>query len=328
MSNYRLSIIIPVYNVEAYLEECLDSVLRQKSESCQIILVDDGSTDSSGNICDRYKALPGFTVIHKENGGSSSARNIGLRAANGEYIAFLDSDDRLAPESIKKCIEWAAVGEADICFLDAIVFYPDGKVYPLGDCIKPSKVRGRTKEEVFDHLSTRPKYPGSACTAIFKNSFLKEKGIVFPEEKKYCEDLFFCFDCYIAAEKFDAQSFPYYEYRKSRIGSKTTDANTKNFWAMSAFVKYVANQCAKGKTPKGAIEEFALSFAAYEYSIMLWQYSWFGGDERKKALEALKQYRWLLHYGRSGKLRLVKTVVGLFGFEVAAKILDVYMRHR
>ncbi|HEM5303194.1 TPA: glycosyltransferase family 2 protein, partial [Streptococcus suis] len=94
MSKILLSVIIPVYQVEKYLKRCIDSVLAQKFIDYEIILVDDGSTDSSPAICDAYSAeYPHISVIHKENGGLSDARNVGIKHAAGEYIFFLDSDD-------------------------------------------------------------------------------------------------------------------------------------------------------------------------------------------------------------------------------------------
>jgi glycosyltransferase involved in cell wall biosynthesis len=104
MENQALiSVIIPVYNVEEYLHECVDSVINQTYKKLQIILVDDGSTDSSGKICDEYAEKDDrIVVIHKENGGLSSARNAGLNVAHGNYISFVDSDDWVLPEFIEK----------------------------------------------------------------------------------------------------------------------------------------------------------------------------------------------------------------------------------
>ena len=99
----QLSFIIPVYNVEAYLIECVESIISQIEDNCEVILVNDGSTDNSGKICDEYALNYAFiNVIHKENGGLSSARNAGLKCAKGEYIAFIDSDDRIASNSVKQ----------------------------------------------------------------------------------------------------------------------------------------------------------------------------------------------------------------------------------
>ena len=90
----KISIIVPIYNVEKYLDKCIKSILNQSFEDFELILVNDGSTDSCGVICDKYKKLDGrITVIHKANGGLSSARNAGIDIARGEYIGFVDSDD-------------------------------------------------------------------------------------------------------------------------------------------------------------------------------------------------------------------------------------------
>ena len=109
MDKCRLSIIIPVYNVEEYLDRCLGSVLDQEFTSYEVILVDDGSTDSSPLICDRYSATdPRFRTLHKPNGGVSSARNAGLELAKGEYVMFLDSDDALLPYALDDMMDVVA----------------------------------------------------------------------------------------------------------------------------------------------------------------------------------------------------------------------------
>ena len=94
--NARISVIVPIYNVEQYLEECIDSIIDQTYYNLQIILVNDGSTDCSGVICDRYKEKDKrIEVIHKANGGLSDARNVGLDHVAGEYVCFVDSDDKI-----------------------------------------------------------------------------------------------------------------------------------------------------------------------------------------------------------------------------------------
>lgn len=98
MENTRFSVIVPVYNVERYLRECIDSILSQAYQNFEIILVDDGSADTSGTICDAYAARdPRVTVIHKENEGLISARRAGLKTATGDYVCFVDSDDTIHP---------------------------------------------------------------------------------------------------------------------------------------------------------------------------------------------------------------------------------------
>lgn len=113
--NKVISVIVPVYNVEQYLRRAIESVLRQTYQDLEIILVDDGSPDACGNICDEYKELDSrIIVIHKANGGLSSARNAGLDIATGDYIAFLDSDDVFLPEMLEELLQLAESREADI----------------------------------------------------------------------------------------------------------------------------------------------------------------------------------------------------------------------
>lgn len=97
-----ISIIIPVYNVVEYLRQCLSSIIPQLSEDCELILIDDGSNDGSGRICDEYGTCPYVSVAHKKNGGQSSARNIGLEIAKGDYIVFVDSDDYILGDGIER----------------------------------------------------------------------------------------------------------------------------------------------------------------------------------------------------------------------------------
>ena len=115
-----LSFIIPVYNVENYLRECVDSVLHAMTDMCELILVNDGSLDSSGDICTRYAENDRrVRVIQQKNGGLSAARNTGLSAASGRYVTFIDSDDKIYPESIVAILNWIVSSGADLCFLQA-----------------------------------------------------------------------------------------------------------------------------------------------------------------------------------------------------------------
>lgn len=110
-----ISVIVPIYGVEKYLEECIESIINQTYTELEIILVDDGSPDRCGAICDRYAQMdPRIIAVHQKNGGAAAARNNGLRIASGEYITFLDGDDYLEPNAYEKMVEALAVNDADI----------------------------------------------------------------------------------------------------------------------------------------------------------------------------------------------------------------------
>lgn len=123
-----ISVIVPVYNVEAYLQQCVDSIRSQTYRNLEIILVDDGSPDRCGEMCDNYAAEDArIRVIHKENGGQAEARNIGLDAMHGEYVAFMDSDDWLVPDAIEKLYRNLIENDAQISCC-GIAKYMDGKI--------------------------------------------------------------------------------------------------------------------------------------------------------------------------------------------------------
>ena len=115
MSNIMISVIVPVYKVEPYLHKCLDSILSQTYQNLEIILVDDGSPDRCGAICDEYAQKdPRVKVIHKENGGIATARNAGMRIAAGDYWMFVDSDDWLEADAISNLYQLLAEYNADL----------------------------------------------------------------------------------------------------------------------------------------------------------------------------------------------------------------------
>ena len=112
---HTVSVIVPIYHVAPWLRRCLDSILAQTYTEFQLILVDDGSTDSCGAICDEYAAKDHrITVIHKENGGLSSARNAGLEAADGQFISFIDSDDWIHPQFLELMLHFQKAGDYDL----------------------------------------------------------------------------------------------------------------------------------------------------------------------------------------------------------------------
>lgn len=124
-----VSVVIPAYNVEDYIRECVDSVLNQSYENIEIIVVDDGSTDSTPGVADSLKSISDkVKVLHKSNGGLSSARNYGLKNANGEYVLFLDSDDWLELDACRQVVELAEENNADVVFFDYYRDFPNRRV--------------------------------------------------------------------------------------------------------------------------------------------------------------------------------------------------------
>ena len=124
----KITVIIPIYNAEKYLERCVNSVLAQTQTDLEIILIDDGSSDNSPMICDSYASKnDNVSVIHQKNAGVSAARNVGIETATGKYIGFVDSDDWIEPKMFERLLSEAERTESDVVMCDATTVYEDGR---------------------------------------------------------------------------------------------------------------------------------------------------------------------------------------------------------
>ena len=183
-----VSIIIPVYNVEKYVERCFQSVSEQTYQNIEIIIVDDGSTDSSGKLCDEFARIEKrAVVIHKENGGLSSARNAGMRVAKGEYITFLDSDDFLALDFVEKAILLCENLSAEISILD-MAYINESSNEEINDNSN-EEVVVLSREDAIKESLYQKMFSCCAPGKMYKKSTLE--GIVFPLNK-LSEDLAVC----------------------------------------------------------------------------------------------------------------------------------------
>lgn len=181
MEEALVSVIIPVYNVEKYLKKCVESVLNQTYKNLDIILVDDGSKDSSGKMCDEWgKREKRVTIIHKRNGGLSDARNAGLDVARGNYYVFVDSDDYISSDMIEIMMDSAKRNSCEIAICNMIRFSESGDSFPFYKPVTNEQVL--LGEKRFQTLS-QP----SVCNKLFRADLFE--NIRFPKGKYY-EDTF------------------------------------------------------------------------------------------------------------------------------------------
>ena len=231
MTKDRLvSVIIPVYNTEKYLAECLDSLAAQTYTGFEAIVVDDGSTDGSPAICDGYAARdPRFRVIHKENGELSEARNAGLDTASGEYIYFLDSDDRILPETLEQTVNVLSETGADFVFFDGRSFEDS----PRGFDVPQTYIRKRLYSpregiDLFRELQKHGEFRSGVPTYLWKREFLASNSLRFYPGVLY-EDMLFSFEAFCTAERVAHCHEPLYE-RRIRAGSiMTAKPGVKNY---------------------------------------------------------------------------------------------------
>lgn len=200
--NSLISVIVPVYNVEKYLPQCLNSIINQTYENLEIILINDGSTDNSGNICDEYaKRNSRIKAIHKENGGASSARNIGLDICKGDYIGFVDSDDWIELDMYESLYKYMREKDVDITCFGFSYAYINKNLYHNS----PENFLYSKNPKFMYEIFSNQYYGEMMCNKLFKKFIFD--GIRFPENKM-TEDAFIFFDIlekvngvYISAER-------------------------------------------------------------------------------------------------------------------------------
>jgi len=322
--NLRTSIIVPIYNVEKYLHKCVESIINQNYKDIELILVDDGSPDNCPVICDEYAEKYDFIkVIHKENGGLSDARNAGIKAATGDYVLFVDSDDFIEPGSISVIMQVAEERNADIVFLEAQKCFNNGSTVPLGDGVTEAGVREKAKAEALTFLAHCPKFPGSACTKLIKRSLLSDE--LFFERGLLSEDIDWSLKLILKAESFDYCGTMYYNYRKEREGSITITAGLKNF----RDILYILKKWAEiSETYADAEKLFILSQLAYECSILIMLYSKLCKADKRLYKKKLENLLWLLDYRSGIRYSGVKKLCTILGFNVTSNLLSLYLKTR
>lgn len=210
----RISVIIPVYNCEKYLQDCLDSVINQSYKDLEIIIIDDGSTDNSGNICNQYAELDSrIHVIHQENKGVSASRNKGISQMSGELVSFIDADDTLDPDMYEFLASLMDEYNADITHC--------GYRHIVGEEIRlvhdSRKVVIQNSTEALECLIGAKLFVGSLWNKLYKVELLKD--LTFDEDIKINEDILFNFQVFSRADKIVFADYTKYNYIAHRDSS-------------------------------------------------------------------------------------------------------------
>jgi eps5I len=228
-----LTVVIPVYNVEKYLKRCVESVLFQEWKNYDILLVDDGSTDNSPQICDDYvKDYDFISVIHKENGGLSEVRNTGIAHAKGDYVYFPDSDDWLEPQTFVELAEIIESREFDIISFNR-EFVKGEEDAIVSDSLVTQAFEGK---DAFFQMLKHSYITGFANDKIYKKSLFIDNNISFPKGKYY-EDLGTNYKLFLSAKKVFATNQKYYHYLIDNPDSITQSWNEQKFSDMFGFYK-------------------------------------------------------------------------------------------
>ncbi len=223
----KVTVVIPIYNVERFLKEAIDSAINQTYKNIEIILVDDGSTDNSGNICDEYVKLDNrIKVIHKENGGLSTARNAALEVYTGKYIMFLDSDDFLELDAVEKMYNKIEEKNADYVIGNYINATEEGEKWekPVFDLEKYKEF----KLSITDYKNSFYIMNSSVCNKIFRKEFLDKLNIRFIEGLP-AEDAIFTTYCFMHSDNVYYTQAIVFNYRQRKGGSISSHCSIKYF---------------------------------------------------------------------------------------------------
>ena len=234
MNTSKISIIVPVYNVEKYISQCLDSLLAQTMNDIEIILIDDGSTDSSGTICNTFAQKDArIKVIHQDNTGASESRNVALNIAKGEFVMFVDSDDWIESDMCENLYALAEEYNSDFAFCAHFDEWSDGrKIKAVFD----EDIKIFNRDEIVEQLlkgvlgltGKALKNPEkidalvNICSKLFRRSIIENHNIRFKSLNTVPSEIqLFCLQFFIHIEKAAYIKKPYYHYRKNNLSSFT-----------------------------------------------------------------------------------------------------------
>lgn len=316
MSNPYFSIIVPVYKVEKYLDQCVQSVLCQSYKEYELILVDDGSIDNSPAMCDEYaKQDNRIKVIHKENGGLSDARNHGLRIAMGEYIIFLDSDDFWCDSSgLQKIRNQIQKTDADILIFGMKKFFPNKGIYsdvrvPVCDEVALSHA------QVTKQLMERNIFVACAWDKVIRHSLIKENKMNFVVGQ-LSEDIEWCSKLLLCNPKISILSEALYVYRQQNVESITANIGRRNLEHIIEVVfKYT-------KIAKEQNNIYLLNFMAEQYVLWLTVSNLVNKNEINDLLKKMRECWDLVDYNMYPNVKIVKKLkfVGFNGIRYALKV--------
>ncbi len=245
-----ISVIVPVYDMEQYLERCLQSLVSQTCRDFELILVDDGSKDASAVICDNWvKKDERISVIHKQNGGLSSARNCGIDNAKGQFIIFPDPDDWVEPNYLERLTALQSKFDADLCICERFHANPELDV--------PGIVTVLDTETALEKLMHPDLFCGFAWNKLYDLNVIKSNDLRFDEELGMAQDLHFNVRYFQCCRKIIYDTTPLYHYDKT-TGGVTSGSVSLTQRKMSGLKTYIKiGELAQGKYPR--VEEIAYS---------------------------------------------------------------------
>lgn len=323
--NPLISIIIPVYKVEKYLQQCIESIISQTFKDYEILLIDDGSPDSCPTLCDSFSEKYSFIrVIHKENGGSSDARNVGIKNAKGEYLIFVDSDDYWDGEdSLQKLAKTINNDKPDLVLYGCKDYFVKENIIQVSrNGYNVEFLKTHDINENIEYLFKHNLFPGAAWLLAVKKSLLLEYEIFFVKGIK-AEDYDWLINLFMHIDTVSALDIPFYIYRKGRNDSIT---GTSDFRSLMSLYFIIDKWYMKLLDLKSSVSYLFLDYLSYLYILSLVIYVKLPQEEKKKAYLEVKKRIFILNYSLRRSLKLISTVNKIFGIKAIIFLLNLRVK--
>lgn len=325
----KVSFVVPVYNVESYLRQCVDSILSQTYRNIEVILVDDGSPDRCPAMCDAYTQLDcRVKVLHKPNGGLSDARNTGLMVATGDYVIFVDSDDMwMRNDSLENLIAYIKrYPECQFYGFNCQSYYSDTQNYrkwlPYSDNLL-TPISGSMALHLLVASGT---VPMSAWMKVIDRNWLLSMKIIF-KVGQISEDVPWFIDLLDKCDKCVFVNDYIYAYRQNVIGSISSTRGERSFYSVLDIIQ-TELELIDQRTFTTVAKDSLRSFLAYELSILMSMACRLPKKQQPIARKELKKLCWLFEYTQNPKVRMVSRVYNIFGYAITERVLRLYDWYR
>ena len=319
------SIIIPIYNTEKELHRCVDSVLAQRFEDFELILVDDGSKDGSGAICDAYAEKdPRVICVHQANAGCSEARNTGVRKAKGKYLLFLDSDDMWDDANALSELQTIIIKEdPDVVCFGVSIYSEDGRLEKRRLPTRPPDVKN--KYDLVEHLTRTNQYFSTSYVKALDRNFFIQNDLFFVKGL-LSEDIEWSARILVLFRSMSVYSNAFYKRIRRSSGSITSDVCEKGITDILGSIEkgivFARDHCENEDMLRLYYE-----YWAYQYAMLLG----LAQDFRHSAnfpniFRRIKDLRWLLRYDHEKKVRAVHLCAAIIGLRATMNVMRIYYK--
>ena len=327
----KLTIIVPLYKAELYVERCFESIRAQTYKDIELIFVDDGSPDNSGKIADKLAMETNdfsIKVIHQSNGGASSARNAGIKEATGDYLLFIDADDFLRhDDSLDRIVSYAqSKNFPDVVGFNISYYYPSKTQFENWVEYSEKITKAPDKESLVQELVKSGTLPVSPCGKMIRREAYNEAGIKFLEGT-IGEDIPWTIQLFDKVTSITYLNEYHYCYRQEVATSVTGCFSEKKFLDLVAIIDNLAPMIQTSSFNEKT-KECLYSFAGYELSIAMSGVHRLNRNTKQNLRKKFKNLCWLLKYTQNPKVRMVSRVYNIFGYAITERVLRLYNWYR